>query len=488
MLKLKVGNIRLHLLIIPAAVLLGILPSFILGLPQIHYISIRLFYGFYFLIALGVIIFQIRKFGTDGLISPLTWTLIGFVYFLFLNPILNAEYFDIYSKVRLYLPLALTVFAGMVSFIAGFFLAPNIKWSWLGRWALVPVTSRLATLLVLFWGIYATLLFYISRSNGYEFYELITKNAYLFGRKEILMEKFAGLSYYLFYIVRQLPIALAALSIYCITDKNAPKWKAFLILIGLLLGIAVTINFGGRANLCYVLGAIILYLFIRNETVRKSSRTRVMFVLVIGVILFGMFFLTSLQMHFRSQKISATDLDLNLSNLIRGLENNFFHETTDQNFTLYRVVDAERSGNLKYIWGESYALAFVAMIPRRIWPNKPGGDNMYYNLAIIDPWGENVNISHSYLGELIYNFGGWGVIPGSIFFGLWAGMWWNFYLRYRTYARIQILYAMSVMPVSFMVRGTFAAMFGGILYPMLFTVVILKISKPSRRRKYRYLF
>ena len=484
MLKLKIENVRQHLLLIPAAVFLGILLTYILGSLQIHYISIRIVYGFFFLIAIGTIIIHIIKFGTYGLISPLTWALIGFVYFLFLNPILNAEYFRIYSKARLYFPIALTVFAGMVSFIAGFFLAPKPKWSWLDRWALMPVTSRLATLLVLFWSIYVALLYHISNSSGYEFYEFITKNAYLFGRKEMLVEKFVGFSYYLFYIVRQLPIALAALSIYCIMKKSTPNWKKFLILIGLLFSSLVTISFGGRTNFSYILGAIIIFLFIRSKTVIKSSGKRRVFIVVIGALLFGMFILTSLQIHFRNEKINVTDLNLSLSSLKRGLEKNVIHETTDQNFTLYQVIASERSGSLKYIWGESYALAFVAMIPRRIWHNKPGGDNMYNTLAIINPWGANVNISHSYLGELIYNFSSWSVIPGSVFFGLWAGIWWNIFIRYRAYVRIQLLFAMSVMPISFMVRGTFAAMFGGILYPILLTVLILNISKPSRRRKY----
>jgi hypothetical protein len=98
---------------------------------------------------------------------------------------------------------------------------------------------------------------------------------------------------------------------------------------------------------------------------------------------------------------------------------------------------------------------------------------MYAKLEIINPWESNQNISHSVIGELIYNFGLGSVGPGMILIGLLQGLIYNQFLRYRDNPRMVILYSTLVIPIAFFVRGTFHATFGSILYSLIGLVIVL---------------
>jgi oligosaccharide repeat unit polymerase len=471
------SRVLLSLYIVPALIVAGLLPSVLLSLPDFHYPEARLAYGSLLIIAIGIIIFQLRIFGTDGIFSPLTWALLGFIYFLCLTPVLNPKYFFIYSQPQLFLPTFLAVLAGMISFIIGFFVALGTNWPSSSKWLSRPIFySNLANIVIAFWGLYIAIVYYVARSSGYSFADFTSLNIYLLGDKARLIERFSGISFYLYLIMRQLPIALSVPSVSCLVSRTTPKYKSLMILPGLLLSIFFSINSGGRTILSYIVGGAGVYLMLRNIKIKNIlNRRSIKYIGVFAAIFLLLFLVTSIQIQFRSEQSNAS-LVLRFDKLVQGVQKNVVNEVTDQNFTLYRVVAADHSGSLSYLWGESYTLTLVAMIPRSLWPGKPGGNDMYRKLDIVNPWHVNDNISHSFLGELIYNFTGWAVIPGALLFGAIAGLWWQIFRRYRGLARMQILYGMTVVPVAFMVRGTFHAMFGTLFYSLILAILVLVIS------------
>jgi hypothetical protein len=158
-----------------------------------------------------------------------------------------------------------------------------------------------------------------------------------------------------------------------------------------------------------------------------------------------------------------------------ALKRNLVTHTVDQNFVMHRILQAEQSGDLEHVLGESYVLTFVAFIPRSLWSGKPAGPDMYEKLSNINPF-PNYNISYSVLGEMIVNFGLISIIPGMLIFGFSAGIWWNIFQKNRHSDKMQILYSWSVLSFAFMVRGNFHDTAGSLLYTLFAMIILLSFS------------
>jgi oligosaccharide repeat unit polymerase len=448
-----------------------------------YLIVTRMLYGVLSIVAISIIVIQVRMWRWFGLLTPLSWCMVGFLFFLCLTPIVSPSSFFVYSDPNLVTKLVVLILIGMISYTGGFLIKIRIPWRSLHVWLEESISpTKLVNLILLIMTTYLLLALYLARAGNYSFLKFITQNLYAFSSQQDLAQSF-GSYYYVIFIYQLLPVAIAAPTVYCLAQNEISYIKRALLLVGLGMMIFSTFAAGTRAVLAFILGGIGIYYIInflvnRSKAINASIIRAVFTAVIIGILLLG---ISMVQIVMRQtgglQELFSNKFDLNYS------IQNFVSQATDQNFTLYQVIKAEESGSLNYLNGESYFLTFVAMIPRSIWPQKPGGSEMYLKLSVIDPWHANVNITHSVLGELIYNFSYLSIIPGMFIFGLFAGTFWRIFYRHKHSYRARILYSMTLIPVAFMVRGTFHATFGGILYPFLLTFLILLLAKKDRQYK-----
>lgn len=438
----------------------------------------RIIYGLLSLLAFFVIFFQVRVWGWSGLLNPLSWCMVGFLIFLCLMPIVSPYYFAAYNDLQEVLRLSLYILAGILGYSLGFGINVKVSLPGLHRWFARPLSpQRLALWVLGVMGLYFVMAIYIARLGGYTLTQFLLQSWYMLGGKQGLMSTF-GSGYYIIFIFRILPLVAATPAAYCLASKRIPLAIKMLLIAGLALMLLVSVSSGGRGNLVFLASGVGVY-FLLGAAFRRDRHNGLSMIglsLVALVISTSIVFVTAVQFGVRQQGGITTFFE-NDFDFGRTFQTNIFSQTTDQNFTLYHVLQAEEAGQLEYLWGESYALTFVAMIPRSLWPEKPGGESMYQKLAVVDPWRSNFNISHSVLGELVYNFSSLAVLPGMIFFGFIAGQYWRTIYQFRQSDAARILYAMTAVPIAFMVRGTFHAMFGGVLYPFILMVLLISLSR-----------
>lgn len=481
MFRAKTRNLYVHLvlLVLFSSIVIGLIVSQLTSYLWSGFLNTRLIFLFLTAIAIFFIGLEIKKWQFYGLFSPLTWLMLGFVVFHFYIPITYPEYWNVYSFLSPFSPLILVILMGMSGLIIGYYLASISRWKWARAWLQRNIaTSKLVFILSLFWLLYVVFLFITAQSGGYKLKDFIFHNQYLFGTKGVIIELFYGVGYYTFLLVRVIPIALFAPTVFCLWTFR-PKWLLLPLVIGAGISIVFTINIGVRSAFIYTVGGGGVWILLNRVESKKIFATKNL--KRVGYILgwMGLFYvIATVQFGFRYQRVNLIDLSINdVVQVSQAVKNVEYYQNTDQNFTLYRVLQAVESNTLRYLKGESYALTFVQFIPRRFWPNKPGGASMYAKLSSINPWRTtHDNVSYSYLGELIYNFGILSVVPGSLLFGWLAGIWWKLFLANRGSIKMQLLYAPSIMPFMFMVRGSFNAMSGRLLYSLLIIFGMLWLS------------
>lgn len=443
-----------------------------------RYAGVRTAYGGVIFLLSGVMAVALNKRGRIFFFSPLAWVLSGIMLFFCLSPILQPRNSSLYSSSAAYFPLILVVTIGVSAYCAGFWLAPVGKNRTLEAWLAKSICpEKLARILLGIFVLYGLLTVFLARAQGIDLGTFATQSQYLFGGKAGIRDALPGWSYYAFFVYRLLPVSVATPTAFCLFNKQISRLLRYPLILGIAVMTVITVSGGSRGILAAVLVSMGIFFVLAPDRQPLRGLGRV----VLALCMTGVVALSAVQITARTvEELSWVDL-IGLVNPSKALADDFLSVDADQNITLHAVLTAERNGTIQHLWGESYALAFVALIPRAVWSSKPGGAEMYNKLAVLDPWLENYNITHSVFGELLYNFGYLGLVPGMGLFGVCAGWWWGLLLRNRFNNKMIILYSMSLIPVALLVRGSFHAMFGLWLYSTIITVLALAASSSGPR-------
>ena len=142
----------------------------------------------------------------------------------------------------------------------------------------------------------------------------------------------------------------------------------------------------------------------------------------------------------------------------------------------FAVVVGSIVENTPRIWdfkmGYTYFLFFISLVPRIIWPSKPGiasfANDFGRDYGFISPSDYTTSIAMSWIGEMFINFGWLGILV-AFCYGLLYQTIYSYFLRSERISTLSIyLYSFSLY---YMVRGDmFAEQFSGLL--KIFTVVI----------------
>jgi len=441
------------------------------------YFHARLAYGLLAVVALLFVFWQVIRYGWIGLLTPLSMTMFGFIYFFCFIPILNPSLIpDLYSNPRRFLPLVGWIGIGMLSFVLGYSTIPKPNLRWLVRWLRSPLDLRqLARLTFLVIAVYLALAVIIALLEGVPLRALILESTYS-RVKEFGFSPYEGASYYPYQIFRWLPIALAPLITLCLLEAKLSSFQRLSLFIGLLLTILFPLGSGVRYIFSYVVGGIACTLVLlpgKSGRLRKHRLGIAVTMLAIG------FLLTTVQIATRSEvglySFLAGRVKFSLEDLLAIPASEL---AADQNYSLEGVLSALNNGWIKPLWGETFLLTFVLFVPRAIWSGKPGG-HLAEALAPANPF-YHENVSYSIIGEFAFNFTKWGVIFGMLLFGYFAGLWWYLFKKHRSDKRMVILYSMTVVPFLLIVRGSFNTMFGSLLYPALLVLLVLRMSTRNR--------
>ncbi len=134
--------------------------------------------------------------------------------------------------------------------------------------------------------------------------------------------------------------------------------------------------------------------------------------------------------------------------------------------------------DIDYLWGETFYWVVITPIPRVWWPDKPSVNLGIYvkrQMTGFEATGGGVPIS--WFGELYLNFGAWGIVPGSLLFGLCSGLVARWFVR-RSHMLVTYLFfiAFSLVFVLFLSKTELKTAINGvaaILVPLFVAMLIL---------------
>ena len=215
---------------------------------------------------------------------------------------------------------------------------------------------------------------------------------------------------------------------------------------------------------------------------------------VVFLLLFIFPFTTTYRLIYSGHIISDFQSALSIYiNSFRGLNKNFvnelffgiFGERFNYALIVSRIVeDTPRIWDFKL--GSTYALFFISIIPRLLWPGKPDiailGNDFGIDYGFISSYDFSTSVGMTWIGEMFINFGWWGILF-AFFYGLFYQIIYRYFMRGgKLTALSTILY---IFTLYYMLRGDmFAAQFGGLLklYFVAFIVFLpfikrVKISK-----------
>jgi hypothetical protein len=132
--------------------------------------------------------------------------------------------------------------------------------------------------------------------------------------------------------------------------------------------------------------------------------------------------------------------------------------------------------------GESLLWTALAPVPRFLWKSKPDFElgNYFGRMhGFVSDTNEQTSISVTFVGELVWNFGPWGIL-GMFFVGIVNAMIYTF-LRPRRSVVGLCVYA-AVWPTLAYVGGTFALYYGGMLKAALIVFLVFALGEFMYRR------
>jgi len=468
----------------PASPLAAIIP--LLGLIVVsltvwtarEFVYARVAYGLLAFVALALLMAEAWRWGWIGLATPLAAILCGFLYFFCSFPLLNPQLVPgLYGDPeRVRLLVAMHAIA-LLSFLAGYQAAAFLPWRGFEGWWKRPVSrSRLSRAIVLLFVVYVSLAIYMAAVGKFSVGVFLSISTYR------ITDIFPVLatdpaSYYLRQVLRWLPIAVAPLAaLDLVSSRRALLPRLWLTAVLLLLALT-TVASGIRYVMLYTLGSVAMTFLLKGPS--SGARSRFWRALGVSLILLCAG-LAALQLQTREIRglgaMVSGDARFDLVEAARGTVSEL---GADQNYTSGRVLEALSNNSLQPVWGETVLLAFVQMIPRAIWQSKPGGD-MAKVLGRVNPFAKP-NVSYGITGEFALNFTLWGLPLAMLLFGGLCGAWWSLFLRHRWQPRMLALYAMSFVPLVFVVRGSFATMFGALFHSMVVAIIALSYARADKR-------
>jgi len=230
-----------------------------------------------------------------------------------------------------------------------------------------------------------------------------------------------------------------------------------------------------------VILALLLPLMIKYLLTKKLPQLRILiafFVFVLILIPFSYYYRSA--MIIGGQSESLIDFAINAAQVLKGGGREVGKSAV--------VVIVERLSLLeplsaciriweKGIWepmlGSSYAYALLGLIPRFLWPGKPGfhyGTDFGHAGGFLSPGDWQTSVSVTFFGESYLNFGVAGVLPlvmmGLIFGAIYRKS--RFSVHRETWT---FLYVMT-LPTILYIGGTFALYFGGLIKLLPFYYIV----------------
>jgi|GEM_PF-2306523 len=434
------------------------------------------------IVAMTVIVHEWLKHGFSGMFTPATMVMLGYCYFFCYMPILNpAAVAGLYGDQSRVLMAAGVVAGSLVLFLVGY----GCSFAWRTRRpATTPVLvgPRLTFWVCLFAALYLILIVFIAAIYGYSLQTAFLGSRYTGSNARLYQFDAPGSGYYLQQVYRWTPIIIASPAAYCVKWFRTSRPITIPILILLCVG---TLGQGIRYVFAYTAGSIAMTFLLETQYSQRTPRARRVVSYGGYAILAAIFVLSAVQVQTRNRGGIPAMLTAGEDIGARSAVSGTLHEIgADQNYTLDGVIQSYNSGKLDLLWGESYVATFVMFIPKTWWPGKPGL-KMADELASANPF-QGANVSYSAPGELLFNFGWTGLIVGMITFGVLAGKLRQLFVRQCASPAARMMYATSLFAFAFIVRGSFATMFGGWMYPSIVTYLILRFcqrpQRPTRAR------
>jgi oligosaccharide repeat unit polymerase len=441
----------------------------------------RLIYTGIFLIAVSVVAHGWYREGLVGVFAPLPMVMLGYIYFFCYIPAVSpAVIASLYGDTARVAAVSTVVGASLILFLLGY----NVP---LRRRRIAPATTevsgrRLILYVCLLTLCYIGLAIGIGSSSGLSLSSVFLASRYTQATSRLNLPS-EGAAYYLQQLYRWLPIVIASPAAYC--AKRFRGSRPFMIPVLLLVTLG-TFAMGIRYVFAYTLTSIAVTFLVEANYHPQARRSGGSGRYMPYILLAGMVLLAAAQLQLRNSSGGSGGLLSGDSSFdaVKALSDTSAEMGADQNYSLDGVIQSYRDKTLALGWGESYGMTFVMIVPRAWWPTKPGA-NLAEQLAAANPFA-NANVSYSAPGELIFNFGWTGMIIGMLLFGVVARLWTDQCRRNWNSAKVRMMFATSVAPFAFLVRGSFATMFGAWMYPAIISYFLLRACQvapaPGARR------
>jgi len=261
--------------------------------------------------------------------------------------------------------------------------------------------------------------------------------------------------------------------------KSNKKQYLFISFVFLLLEVAYALPSGSKERILLPL-AIILFLY-------SLKKKLPIIPLILFVVLF-MFFVFPFVGIYRSIVLSGNmikDLQLvsffycRLFGHIQTSLNGIFYSIFGERFNYSIIVSTivERTPLVcDFKYGYTYVIFLISLIPRILWPGKPGiadfANDFGRDYGFISPVDYTTSVDMTWVGEMFINFGWFGVIVG-FFYGLFYRTIYDYFMRNRKLSPLAVI--LYVFTLYYMLRGgMFAAQFGGLL--KLYIVIFIIFS------------
>ncbi len=249
------------------------------------------------------------------------------------------------------------------------------------------------------------------------------------------------------------------------------KISSFLysLIIGSMLMLAFVLGYKSEIFSAGLIGGLFYLMNVRKRKIVPGLVTA-------GAVLFGM---------WSVDRFRATSFDQLYEALFNGSFSSFgeiFSFATSSNeafaghFSMYGVLAAD----VPLTYGMSL-LSFVAsVVPRALWPDRPGDVYTYYANAVDAVSGQGYTINHATAWYL--NFGLIGVIAGAVLFGLIWAKCFNVCLRAATINNRFLRVTASIAPftftayIPFLVRSGPESYKGLIIEAFLLPAIVLTLA------------
>ena len=144
----------------------------------------------------------------------------------------------------------------------------------------------------------------------------------------------------------------------------------------------------------------------------------------------------------------------------------------------YTIVVSSIVHKTPFVWdfkyGYTYLLIFISIVPRILWPGKPGiasfGNVFGRDYGFISPVDYTTSVAMTWVGEMFLNFGWAGIICG-FFYGLFYRTIYNYFMKDEKLTPLAAIF--YVLTLYYMMRGDmFALQFSGLLKILLVVFVV----------------